>query len=102
RYRTGHANLSQRIADRLQTVLAVLRRSLIRPRDAEVAGHTAVRAAGGSNCRCLGLAVRRGHRDAAAGLDLAGTRHDGRRPTTLRALAATAMRAVRRNGAVKR
>ena len=33
RYRTGHANLSSRITERLSAVLAILRRSLVRRRN---------------------------------------------------------------------
>ncbi len=57
RYRTGHANLSSRIVERLKTVLSILRRSLVRRRNHELADPQPSEA-WGSTCRTMGFVLR--------------------------------------------
>lgn len=89
RYRTGHANLSSRIIDRLQTVLAILRRSLIRRRNEATADPMAVGEAWGSTCRTMGFVTRRKDRARAMGWYLKAARYDGRWRATLKAIVGT-------------
>jgi len=86
RYRTGHANLSSRITERLTAVLAILRRSLVRRRNAETADPTAQAEAWSSTCRTMGYVLRENHPLAAAGWYARAARHDRRWGATAKAV----------------
>jgi glycosyltransferase involved in cell wall biosynthesis len=86
RYRTGHANLSSRITERLSAVLSILRRSLVRRRNWETADPAAQAEAWGSTCRTMGFVVREAKPIEAAGWYARAARHDGRWGQTLRAI----------------
>jgi glycosyltransferase involved in cell wall biosynthesis len=87
RYRTGHANLSSRITERIAAVLAILRRSLLRRRNAETADPGAQGEAWGSTCRTMGFVSRATEPLAAAGWYVRAARHDWRWGATLKAIA---------------
>jgi glycosyltransferase involved in cell wall biosynthesis len=87
RYRTGHANLSSRITERIAAVLGILRRSLIRRRNAEAADPTAQREAWGSTCRTMGYVLRGNAPLAAAGWYVKAARHDRRWGAAIKAIA---------------
>jgi glycosyltransferase involved in cell wall biosynthesis len=78
RYRTGHANLSSRINERLAAVLYILRRSLIGRGGAKFADAAAQRDAWGSTCRTMGYVLREKEPLAAAGWYLKAARRDRR------------------------
>jgi glycosyltransferase involved in cell wall biosynthesis len=78
RYRTGHGNLSSRIAERIAGVLAILRRSLVRRRNAETADPTAQGEAWGSTCRTMGYVLRKNEPLSAAKWYVRAARHDRR------------------------
>ena len=78
RYRTGHANLSSRITERITSVLSVLRRSLVRWRNAETSSVAAQAEAWGSTCRTMGFVFERATRFAAARWYLRAAQFDGR------------------------
>jgi glycosyltransferase involved in cell wall biosynthesis len=86
RYRTGHANLSSRIVERLTAVLAILRRSLVRRRIAEVSDAKAVAEAWGSTCRTMGFVLRVNEPVAATGWYIRAANHDRNWGATLRAM----------------
>jgi glycosyltransferase involved in cell wall biosynthesis len=86
RYRTGHANLSSRIVERLTAVLSILRRSLIRRRNEDVADQRAVAEAWGSTCRTMGYVLREAERAAATGWYARAAKHDRNWRVTLRAI----------------
>jgi len=86
RYRTGHANLSSRITERIAAVLAILRRSLVRRRNAETADATAQGEAWGSTCRTMGFVLREREPLAAAGWYVRAARHDRRWGATVKAI----------------
>jgi len=86
RYRTGHGNLSSRIAERLLGVLAILRRSLGRRRNAETAEPAAQAAAWGSTCRTMGFVLRLERPLAAAGWYARAARHDRRWMSSAKAI----------------
>ena len=88
RYRTGHANLSSRITERIAGVLAILLRSLVRRRNADTADPVAQDEAWGSTCRTMGYVLRAKQPLAAAGWYVRAARHDGRWGATLKAIAA--------------
>jgi glycosyltransferase involved in cell wall biosynthesis len=92
RYRTGHANLSSRITERIAGVLAILRRSLVRRRNAEAADPAAQDEAWGSTCRTMGFVVRETRPFASAGWYVRAARRDGRWGATLKAIAAGLLR----------
>lgn len=94
RYRTGHANLSSRITERLTAVLSILRRSLVRRRKDETAGRHAQAEAWGSTCRTMGFVVRQTKPIEAAGWYVRAARHDGRWGQTLRAIVGILLRRV--------
>lgn len=94
RYRTGHANLSSRLTERLTAVLGILRRSLVRRRNAETADPAAVGEAFGSTCRTMGYVLRETRPLAAAGWYLRAARHDGRWPATIGATLRGALRLI--------
>lgn len=98
RYRTGHANLSSRIAERLASVLGILRRSLVRRRNAEVADVAAQAEAWGSTCRTMGYVLREREPLTAAGWYARAARHDRRWGATVRAIVGTVVRRVRASG----
>jgi glycosyltransferase involved in cell wall biosynthesis len=86
RYRTGHTNLSSRITDRITSVLSVLRRSLLRRRNAETAARAAQAETWGSTCRTMGFVLRKTDPFAAARWYLRAARHDGRWLSALKAM----------------
>jgi glycosyltransferase involved in cell wall biosynthesis len=86
RYRTGHANLSSRIVERLTAVLSILRRSLVRRRNQEVADSAAVAEAWGSTCRTMGFVLRKEQPLDGAGWYAHAGRHDGRWLASARAI----------------
>lgn len=92
RYRTGHANLSSRIAERIAAVLGILRRSLVRRRNAETAGAAAQGEAWGSTCRTMGYVLRKDEPIAAAAWYARAARHDRRWGATLKAIVGAAVR----------
>ncbi|HKB04906.1 MAG TPA: glycosyltransferase [Gemmataceae bacterium] len=94
RYRTGHGNLSSRIAERLTAVLSILRRSLIRRRNQEVAGRGAQAEAWGSTCRTMGFVLREQAPAAAAAWYVRAARYDRRWRATLQSTAAACLRTV--------
>jgi glycosyltransferase involved in cell wall biosynthesis len=92
RYRTGHANLSSWLAERLTAVLSILRRSLVRRQNEDTADRTAQASAWGSTCRTMGFVLRGARPSEAAGWYVRAARHDGRWGQTLRAILATGLR----------
>src|SRR5262245_46984236 len=86
RYRTGHANLSSRIAERLKSVLSILRRSLVRRRNEETAAAKAQTEAWASTCRTMGYVMRDADPLEAAGWYVQAARHDWRWAATLKAI----------------
>lgn len=86
KYRTGHANLSQRIVERIITVFSTMRRCLLRRRHATTTPPNVQREAWGSTCRTLGYVLRdREPLRAMSWYCRAGT-HDRRWIATMRAL----------------
>jgi glycosyltransferase involved in cell wall biosynthesis len=77
RYRTGHANLSSRIVERITVVLSILRRSLIGRRNEVNTEPAAVAEAWGSTCRTMGYVLRARKPLSAAGWYLRAGRFDG-------------------------
>jgi len=96
RYRTGHGNLSSRITERIAAVLGILRRSLVRRRNAETADPEAQREAWGSTCRTMGYVLRKKEPLAAAGWYARAGRHDRRWGGTFKAIAGGMARLIRR------
>jgi glycosyltransferase involved in cell wall biosynthesis len=96
RYRTGHGNLSSRIAERLNTVLSILRRSLNRRNNTETADETAQAEAWGSTCRTMGYVMRAEKLLAATGWYVSAARHDGRWSASLKAIVGGILRRVTR------
>jgi len=96
RYRTGHGNLSSRIAERLKTVLSILRRSLDRRKNAEIATEKAQARAWGSTCRTMGYVMRGEKPLAAAGWYVSAARHDGRWRASLKAIVGEVLRRLTR------
>jgi glycosyltransferase involved in cell wall biosynthesis len=94
RYRTGHANLSSRITERLMAILSVLRRSLHRRRNRDLADHRAQAEAWGSTCRTMGFALREEEPSAAARWYVRAARHDRRWAATVRSIAAMCLRKI--------
>jgi hypothetical protein len=86
RYRTGHANLSSRIVERLLTVLAILRRSLIRRRNEEIADAKAVAEAWGSTCRTMGFVLRERDMINATAWYYQAARHDRKWTASIKAI----------------
>ncbi len=86
RYRTGHANLSSRIVERLQTVLAILRRSLLRRRNRELAEPKTIGQAWGSTCRTMGFVLREKEPIASATWYGRAVHYDGRWVATAKAV----------------
>jgi hypothetical protein len=102
RYRTGHANLSSRIAERIAAVLAILRRSLVRRGNAETAGAAAQAEAWGSTCRTMGYVMREREPVAATGWYVRAARYDRRWGATAKAVAGGLWRRVRNRLAATR
>jgi glycosyltransferase involved in cell wall biosynthesis len=92
RYRTGHANLSSRITERLTAVLSILRRSLFRRGNEGIANRGAQAEAWGSTCRTMGFVVRAEEPIAAAGWYVRAAGHDQRWGATVRAIAGVCVR----------
>jgi hypothetical protein len=86
RYRTGHANLSGRIAERLTAVLSVLRRSLERRGNSATADPVAQAEAWGSTARTMGFVLREARPAAAAGWYVRAARWDGRWASSVKAI----------------
>jgi glycosyltransferase involved in cell wall biosynthesis len=86
RYRTGHANLSSRIVERIAGVLAILRRSLVRRRNAETADSVAQGEAWGSTCRTMGYVLRDNEPLTAAGWYVKAARYDRRWTQTAKSI----------------
>ena len=86
RYRTGHANLSSRITERIAAVLGILRRSLVRRRNVETADAGAQAEAWGSTCRTMGYVLRGKEPLAAVGWYVRAARHDRRWGATAKAV----------------
>jgi glycosyltransferase involved in cell wall biosynthesis len=86
RYRTGHTSLSSRITERVAVVLSVLRRSLVRRRNAESANGAAQAEAWGSTCRTMGFVMRDHQTLAAAKWYARAARRDGRWGATIKAI----------------
>ncbi|HJZ89795.1 MAG TPA: glycosyltransferase [Gemmataceae bacterium] len=86
RYRTGHTSLSSRITERVAVVLSVLRRSLVRRRNAESADGAAQAEAWGSTCRTMGFVVRDQHPLAAAKWYVRAAGWDGRWAAAIKAI----------------
>lgn len=61
RYRTGHANLSSRITERISSVLGILTRSLIRHENSKIAERNSQAEAWGSTCRTMAFVLRADH-----------------------------------------
>ncbi len=92
RYRTGHGNLSSRLAERVETVFHILRRTLGR-RDLPVTTDpAAVKEAWGSTCRSMGYAVRRKNRWASAKWYLKAATHDGQWARSLKSAAGSLLK----------
>jgi glycosyltransferase involved in cell wall biosynthesis len=98
RYRTGHANLSSRITERIAAVLAILRRSLVRRGNADTADPAAQAEAWGSTCRTMGFVLRKKGPASAAEWYVRAARHDRRWGATMKAIAGGLLRQVRRPG----
>jgi glycosyltransferase involved in cell wall biosynthesis len=95
RYRTGHTSLSSRITERVAVVLSILRRSLVRRRNAESADEAAQAEAWGSTCRTMGFVVRDQQPVAAAKWYARAARHDGKWVAAARAIAGSLLRRPR-------
>jgi glycosyltransferase involved in cell wall biosynthesis len=91
-YRTGHANLSSRIVERVTAVLTILQRSLVRRRNAESAGAAAVAEAWGTTCRTMGFVLRDQSPLNASSWYLRAAIHDRRWLATMRAVYGTVER----------
>ena len=76
RYRTGHANLSSRITERIAGVLSILNRSLMLRGNARIADKSAQAEAWGSTCRTMGFVLRSENSLRAAVWYLEAVRHD--------------------------
>jgi glycosyltransferase involved in cell wall biosynthesis len=96
RYRTGHANLSSRIVERITVVLAILQRSLVRRGNSASADLVAVGEAWSSTCRTMGFVLRDFKPVAASAWYLRAANHDRSYFAALRAIAAILIRSVRR------
>jgi glycosyltransferase involved in cell wall biosynthesis len=96
RYRTGHANLSSRITERLRTVLSILRRSLVRRKNSETADGFAQAESWGSTCRTMGYVMRAEKPLVAAGWYVSAARYDGRWRASLKAIVAGILRRLAR------
>ncbi len=89
RYRTGHANLSSRIGERVTAVLGILRRALSRP--GEVSS-SAVAEAWGSTCRTMAFVRRSSAPWEAAKWYVRAARRDGRWLASVKAIAGSVIR----------
>jgi glycosyltransferase involved in cell wall biosynthesis len=101
RYRTGHANLSSRITERLTAVLSILNRSLVRRRNEEKAGRTAQAEAWGSTCRTMGFVLRDTQPAAAGAWYVRAAGRDGRWLATARAVLSGLVRSASRLAATR-
>jgi glycosyltransferase involved in cell wall biosynthesis len=95
RYRTGHANLSSRITERVSAVLGILRRSLVRRRNADAADRAAQAEAWGSTCRTMGYVLREKETLTAAGWYVRAAGYDWRWGATAKAIAGGVLRRAR-------
>jgi glycosyltransferase involved in cell wall biosynthesis len=86
RYRTGHANLSSRITERVSAVLSILRRSLSRRRNDETADAISQAEAWGSTCRTMGFVLREKELLMAARWYARAAQHDRRWGATAKAV----------------
>jgi glycosyltransferase involved in cell wall biosynthesis len=76
KYRTGHANLSRRIVDRITLVLSAMRRCLQRRGKEATTPAVVQREAWGSTCRTMGFVLRKQQPLQAAVWYLKGAVHD--------------------------
>ncbi len=76
RYRTGHANLSRQITERIASVLSILSRSLLVRGNANIADKSAQAEAWGSTCRTMGYVLRSENAVRAAAWYWRAARHD--------------------------
>ncbi|WP_020469290.1 glycosyltransferase family 2 protein [Zavarzinella formosa] len=76
-YRTGHGNLSSRMAERTETVFHLLRRVLSRRDLPVMPDPESVAEAWGSTCRSMGYATKKRSRMEAAKWYLKAATHDG-------------------------
>jgi glycosyltransferase involved in cell wall biosynthesis len=86
KYRTGHGNVSQRLADRIALVLSAMRRSLWRRGGDELISKVMQREAWGSTCRTMGFIFRDDEPWHAAVWYWRAARYDRRWGASLRAL----------------
>lgn len=89
KYRTGHANLSKRIIDRITTVFSTMRRCLQRRQNDQTVSCSVQREAWGSTCRTMGYVLRDREPLRAAGWYVRAATHDRRWGATLRAIIRT-------------
>ena len=94
-YRTGHANLSRRLGDRLTSVLSTMRRCLKRRRVEEQVPRAVLRSAWGSTFRSLGFVHRPAEPAKALKCYLRALRADGRLLASARAAVATVVEWMR-------
>jgi glycosyltransferase involved in cell wall biosynthesis len=92
RYRTGHANLSSRIVERITAVLGIVRRSLGRRGNAATADRNAQAEAWGSTCRTMGFVLRGESLVQAAKWYVRAARFDGRWGQSVKAIAGGLLR----------
>ena len=85
RYRTGHANLSSRVTERIGSILSIMRRSLLRRGHAETANREAQAEAWGSTYRTMAYMLRDRAPFESAVWYATAAKRDGRWRATLRA-----------------
>lgn len=86
KYRTGHGNLSQRIVERITSVLSTMRRRLRRSPDDESTPAEVLRAAWGSTYRTMGFVQRDRNPKTAIGWYIRAASYDRRWPASFRAI----------------
>lgn len=87
RYRTGHANLSSRLSERVGIVLGIVRRALNRRGGAEDVTAKAIAESWASPCRALAYVTRQSSPMQAIPWYARAARHDGRWLHSLRGMA---------------
>ena len=86
KYRTGHENLSRRLADRITLALSALRRTLCRRGAGDTVPREVQREAWGSICRTMAYIFRNDEPARAARWYCRAACHDRRWPATMKAL----------------
>jgi glycosyltransferase involved in cell wall biosynthesis len=94
RYRTGHANLSRRLTERVTSVLSIMRRCLVRRGRASEVSRRHLRDAWGSTFRSLGYSLREKNPFCAIACYAKGCLRDGRVAATCRAAGAIMIRSL--------